>query len=198
MSGLDLRADRSQHYFKKLWLETFMAKYPNEVFIVNYSKVRLGLSILSMSAIGLLSLGLGLVILGILLDIKALNWDTIMCFFGMLVAFVGALYTFKISWKHLIILFKNAPMSVLNHHGYGGVGFTAWHNYHWARETKFTSVNDLWACAVSIYTVKHAVRSVKKIQSGSKYVSIQLHLSDKSLKEVQRAFEYFNPFHQET
>lgn len=174
-----------------------MSKHPDEVFFVNYSKLKLGLSIFSMSAIGLLSLCMGVIILSILLDVQKFNVDALTYFFAMLVALIGALYTFNVARKYAVILFKNVPMTVLNHHGYGGVGFKTWHNYNWTPKTKFRYNKTSWAYAASIHTLKHTTRPFKEMQSASEYVSIPLHLSNRSLKDVKRAYEYFNPFHQE-
>lgn len=174
-----------------------MAKNSNEIFIVPYCKFRLGLSIIFISALGGVCLLVMLPIMSLLFLYKR-NLDLLTAIYSItaLVVLFGALYIFKVAWKYTTILVKNKPMAVLNHHGYGGVGFKSWNNYNWTPETRLRYTRWYWSTAASIYTLKSEPKSIKQVQNTLQLVSIPLHLSNKSLSEVRDAFEYFNPFHQ--
>ena len=171
-----------------------MTDQVDEIFYVSHSAFRLILHICFLLFLCFLSLITALIVSQIILQSDLVGWSMVKSIIIALVALSGALLIIKVIWKYLREYFKRTPVLVINHHGYGGVGFKTWNNYNWAPETKLGITKSMFSSSVSIFTLKFKAKSLREIQEASQNVSVPVFLSDKSVKEIHEAYKHFNPY----
>jgi len=185
---MDFIKDLKNPLFLKIYLISYiMTDQVDEIFYVSHSAFRLILHICFLLFLCFLSLITALIVSQIILQSDLVGWSMVKSIIIFLVAI-------KVIWKYLRGYFKRTPILVINHHGYGGVGFKTWNNYNWAPETKLGITKSMFSSSVSIFTLKFKAKSLREIQEASQHVSVPVFLSDKSVKEIHEAYKHFNPY----